>query len=60
MFDIYIYMYIHTFLSNNKSKLANEARLCDALTFEGNEPPSLCLADTLDPVYFLFFLLFPP
>lgn len=53
-------MYIHTFLSNNKSKLANEARLCDALTFEGNEPPSLCLADTLDPVYFLFFLLFPP
>lgn len=51
---------INTFLSNIRSRLAKEARLCDAFTFDGNDPPSLCLAETLGPVYFLFFLLLLP
>lgn len=50
----------NTFLSNDKSRLAKEARLCDASTFDGNDPPSLCLAETLGPIYFLFFFLLLP
>lgn len=51
---------IKTFLSKTKSKLASDAIVWEALTLDGSEPPSRCLAETLGPVCFFPFLRLQP
>lgn len=60
-FSVFLSIFFFTcLLSKIRSKFVSDTRLCVALTFDGNDPPSRWRADTLGPECFLFIFLLPP